>query len=111
MLLAAFAACALPLYCFAQDKPAAPLRPPPADKSLLDLYKTGGFLMHPILLCSIGTIAVSVYCFMQINSEEDDAEAAGRFADALDDAARPSRAMSSARRIRIPLPTLMRRRC
>ena len=26
--------------------------------------------MHPILLCSIGTIAVSVYCFMQINQKK-----------------------------------------
>jgi len=42
----------------------------PQEKSLLDLYKTGGFLMHPILLCSIGTIAVSVYCFIQINGKK-----------------------------------------
>ncbi len=46
--------------------------PPPAagevqQKSLLDLYNQGGALMHFILLCSIGTIAVGVYCFIQIN--------------------------------------------
>jgi len=43
---------------------------PPKDKTLLDLYKTGGFLMHPILLCSIGTIAVGVFCFIQINTKK-----------------------------------------
>jgi biopolymer transport protein ExbB len=45
--------------------------PPPtteiAEKSLLDLYNQGGFLMHFILLCSIGTIAVGVFCGLQIN--------------------------------------------
>lgn len=44
-----------------------PASPPATEKSLLDLYQTGGFLMHPILLCSIGTIAVCVFCFIQIN--------------------------------------------
>ena len=37
------------------------------EKSLLDYYQTGGLFMHPLLLCSIGTIAIGVYCFMQIN--------------------------------------------
>ncbi len=40
------------------------------EKSLLDLYLMGGFLMHPILLCSIGTIAVGVWCFIQINPKK-----------------------------------------
>ncbi len=53
---------------FAQD--AKPKKPAPKDKSLLDLYNGGGFLMHPILLCSIGTIAVSVYCFLQISGRK-----------------------------------------
>lgn len=38
-----------------------------AEKSLLDLYRTGGSLMHAILLCSIGTIAAGIYCFITIN--------------------------------------------
>jgi biopolymer transport protein ExbB len=54
----------------ATPSPAAP--PPPAviEKSLLDLFLAGGALMWPILLCSIGTIAVGVYCFIQINQKK-----------------------------------------
>jgi biopolymer transport protein ExbB len=54
----------------AAPSPAAP--PPPAvvEKSLLDLFLAGGALMWPILLCSIGTIAVGVYCFIQINQKK-----------------------------------------
>jgi len=64
-LLAAFGA---GISAFAQGTPAPSLPAAPvAEKSLLDLYLVGGFLMHPILLCSIGTIAVAVYCFTQIN--------------------------------------------
>jgi biopolymer transport protein ExbB len=54
---------------FAQDAPA----PDPAagvvaqDVSALDLYHQGGGFMHVLLLCSIGTIAVAVYCFVQIS--------------------------------------------
>jgi biopolymer transport protein ExbB len=48
-----------------------PPGPPPAvEKSLLDLFNAGGPLMWPILLCSIGTIAVGVYCFLQINQKK-----------------------------------------
>ncbi len=36
------------------------------DVSALDLYNQGGGFMHILLICSIGTIAVSVYCFVQI---------------------------------------------
>jgi len=35
--------------------------------SALDLYKQGGNFMHILLVCSIGTIAVASYCFVQIN--------------------------------------------
>lgn len=42
------------------------------DQSLLDLYLQGGWLMHPIALCSIGTIAVGAFCGLQITK--------GRFA-------------------------------
>jgi biopolymer transport protein ExbB len=54
----------------ATPSPAAP--PPPAviEKSLLDLFLAGGALMWPILLCSVGTIAVGVYCFLQINQKK-----------------------------------------
>jgi biopolymer transport protein ExbB len=51
----------------AQDPPPASGPEPSETKSLLDLYRTGGWLMHPILLCSMGTIAVSAYCFLQID--------------------------------------------
>lgn len=62
------------LTTFAQE-PASTDAPPPAsgevqEKSLLDLYNQGGVLMHFILLCSIGTIAVGVYCFIQINPKK-----------------------------------------
>lgn len=36
------------------------------EKTLLDLFFTGGPLMYPLLLCSIGTVGVTVYCFLQI---------------------------------------------
>ncbi len=50
---------------------APPPGPPPAvEKSLLDLFNDGGPLMWPILLCSVGTIAVGVYCFLQINQKK-----------------------------------------
>lgn len=51
----------------------APGTPPPAaagevkEKTLMDLFHSGGILMYPLLLCSIGTLAVAVYCFLQIN--------------------------------------------
>lgn len=53
----------------AKEAPPAPGTPPPAVqvKTLLDLFYSGGPLMYPILLCSIGTAAVTVYCFLQIN--------------------------------------------
>jgi biopolymer transport protein ExbB len=57
------------------DSKAPPAEPPvpeqraaPTEKTLLDLFQTGGPLMWPLLFCSIGTIAVSVYCFVRINS-------------------------------------------
>jgi len=38
--------------------------------SLLDVYTDGGIMMHALLLCSIGTIAVIVYCFTQITAKK-----------------------------------------
>ncbi len=34
------------------------------DKSLLDIYWAGGWLMHPIAACSLGTVAAGVYAWM-----------------------------------------------
>ncbi len=56
---------------FAQDVAA----PDPAgvvaqDVSALDLYNQGGGFMHVLLLCSIGTIAAVVYCFVQISRKK-----------------------------------------
>lgn len=31
------------------------------DKSLLDLYLVGGWLMHPIAACSLGTVAIGIH--------------------------------------------------
>ena len=33
-----------------------------SNKSLLDLYREGGPIMHLIALCSVGTLAIAVYC-------------------------------------------------
>ena len=38
--------------------------------SLLDYYRDGGWMMHVLLLCSVGTIAVAVYCFNQITRKK-----------------------------------------
>lgn len=46
---------------------AAPKPPPPDNVSMLDLFVQGGILMYPIALCSIGTIAVSVYVAVRIS--------------------------------------------
>lgn len=58
----------------AQEAPAAQAveggAKPPKDKTLLDLFNTGGPLMYPLLLCSIGTFAVAAYCFLRINREK-----------------------------------------
>lgn len=37
------------------------------EKSLLDFYNTGGVLMHPILACSMASLAVGAYCWVQMN--------------------------------------------
>lgn len=48
------------------------VEPPPPDetRSALDVYSEGGWFMHVLMLCSIGTIAVIVYCFVQIASRK-----------------------------------------
>ena len=66
LLSAALCLGALAATAAAQD----PAPPAAVEKSLLDLFNAGGALMWPILLCSIGTIAVGVYCFLQINQRK-----------------------------------------
>ena len=60
-------------FAVAQNAPA----PPPAvpaevaeNVTLLDFYNQGGGFMHVLLICSIGTIAVCVYCFVQITRKK-----------------------------------------
>lgn len=48
---------------------AAPAKPP-KDKTLLDTFNAGGPLMYPLLLCSIGTAAVAVYCFLNVSGKK-----------------------------------------
>jgi len=50
----------------ARDQASTPEVVPEQNVSALDLYKQGGNFMHILLLCSIGTIAVVVYGFVQI---------------------------------------------
>ena len=40
------------------------------EKSLLDFYNAGGMLMHPILACSMASIAVGAYCWVQMNQSK-----------------------------------------
>lgn len=73
LILLACAAFLLPALAIAQPTPApaaAEAGAPAVEKSLLDLFFAGGALMWPILACSIGTIAVGVYCFIQINQKK-----------------------------------------
>lgn len=68
-LIAVGLALFLPIAALAQTgAPAAETaKAPPKDKTLLDTFQTGGPLMWPILLCSIGTAAVAAYCVLHIN--------------------------------------------
>jgi len=69
-LLAAGWLAGLSSMVFAQGGDPAPPPPEEKTKSLLRLYQDGGPLMHAILLCSMGTIAVGVYCFIQISGRK-----------------------------------------
>ncbi|MDX2081977.1 MAG: MotA/TolQ/ExbB proton channel family protein [Terrimicrobiaceae bacterium] len=89
--LCLIAACAFGLLAFAspliaQDAEAKP--PPPKDKTLLDTFNAGGPLMWPILLCSIGTAAVAVYCLLHINGNKmmpkSQVEAVGQYMQSRD---------------------------
>ncbi len=65
--LAILAAGGLVLDGLAESEPSAE---PAGSVSLLDYYGDGGWMMHVLLLCSVGTIAVSVYCFSQITQKK-----------------------------------------
>ncbi len=72
---AAFAFVTLPTTVLAQDAAVDPVAgevavAPVQEKTLLDMFNQGGWLMYPLLLCSIGTAAVAVYCFLQINGKK-----------------------------------------
>jgi biopolymer transport protein ExbB len=58
------------LPVFSQEAAAAAEPVVSQNVSALDLYKQGGAFMHILLVCSIGTIAVAVYCFIQIAAKK-----------------------------------------
>lgn len=66
----------LPLACGLGQEPeappeeTAPAAPAEQSKTLLDVFQSGGPLMFPLLLCSVGTVAVAAYCFVQINGRK-----------------------------------------
>ena len=73
----------------AQEKSTkAPAAKQAKDKTLLDSFYAGGALMWPLLACSIGTAAVAVYCFIQINGKKmlppSQGEAIGQFMQVRD---------------------------
>lgn len=67
LLVLTLTSAAWPLGLLAQESTPAPTPAPAVEQSLFDLYVQGGWLMHPIALCSIGTIAVAAFCALQIN--------------------------------------------
>ena len=94
-ICAAAASLLIALPAAAQDAPpdaapaaATPGAKPPKDKTLMDLFNSGGPLMWPLLLCSIGTAAVGIYCFLQINGKKmmppAQVEAVGQYMQARD---------------------------
>jgi len=58
------------------------------EKTLLDQFMAGGPLMWPILLCSIGTLAVAAYCLVRISKKKmmpaDEVTAVGQFMEQRD---------------------------
>lgn len=66
----------------------APAKAASTDKTLLDTIYAGGPLMIPILLCSIGALAVAAYCFLHINGKKmmppSLVEAVGQYMQASD---------------------------
>jgi len=78
ILLVAAGLCLMPMEIMqAQTEPAGPTAdevaataPPTSEqtKSLLDVYKSGGGMMHLLALMFIGTVAVAAYCFLQVSA-------------------------------------------
>lgn len=68
LILACLGSLLFTLPLWAQETAASP---PPVgevrEKTLMDLFNSGGPLMYPLLLCSMGTVAVAIYCFIQIS--------------------------------------------
>ncbi len=86
---------AFTIPAFTQDAPPPPpdatapaASKPPKDKTLMDLFNSGGPLMWPLLACSVGTVAVGIFCFLQINSKKlmpkAQVEAVGQYMQARD---------------------------
>jgi biopolymer transport protein ExbB len=87
--LAAVALVSIPQLSAQDAAPASsPTATAPKDKTLLDTFYAGGALMWPLLLCSIGTAAVGIYCFLQINGNKmmpkAQVEAIGQYMQARD---------------------------
>ena len=38
--------------------------------TVMSVYKSGGWIMHVLLLCSVATIAVIVYCFIRLSAKK-----------------------------------------
>lgn len=53
---------------FAQDaEDTESATPAPKKKTLLDTYKIGGWAMHPLLLCSIGVVSITILNLRSMN--------------------------------------------
>ncbi|MEX2580618.1 MAG: MotA/TolQ/ExbB proton channel family protein [Verrucomicrobiales bacterium] len=57
-------------FSIGQDEPPTDAVGVEENVSALDLYRQGGNIMHILLICSIGTIAVASYCFVQIGRKK-----------------------------------------
>jgi len=44
--------------------------PAPKKKTLLDTYKIGGWAMHPLLLCSIGVVSITILNLRSMNRKQ-----------------------------------------
>lgn len=82
------AALLAPLLAGAQEEASAAAEAAIDERTLLDQFYAGGPLMWPILLCSIGTVAVAVYCFIRISKKKllprEEVEAVGQFMEQRD---------------------------